>query len=134
MLINLLILFFIILLSYQIILAIYDHYIFEGMDNNTTTDTSGNTDISGNKNEYKPYNDNDALILAKQNAGNIEVLRGRVDEVMNLKQEFMDISLNVSNLNNQVSALYQQQQSYAQNVNGGKPIEITGTTSDSSSS
>ena len=55
MLVNVLIIFFIILIGYQIILA---NHIVEGLENS-------------NSNEYKNYPPN-ALILSEQNAGNIE--------------------------------------------------------------
>ena len=57
-LVNVLIVFFIILIVYQIILATK---IVEGLKNN-------------NNKKYKPYPPN-ALILAQQNAGNIEYLK-----------------------------------------------------------
>ena len=58
-LVNLLIIFFIVLIIYQIFLAYFNNSITEGYEN---------------KDEYKPYDTNNpdnALILAQQNAGNI---------------------------------------------------------------
>ena len=58
-LVNILILFFTILVIYQIFLAYSGYSIIEGLENDK---------------KYKPYDSNDALILGKQNAGNIIVL------------------------------------------------------------
>jgi len=62
MLINILILFFIFLITYQIILA---NRVIEGAQG------------------YQKYEE-DPLILGKQNAANIEVLKGQVDKLTNL--------------------------------------------------
>ena len=65
-LVNILVLFFIILIGYQIILA---NHIIEGLES------------------YQPYDTNNpanALILAQQNAGNIEYIKQRLDSVHNL--------------------------------------------------
>ena len=66
MLINILILFFFILISYQIILA--TNPIIEGAQ------------------DYKEYAE-DPLILARKNAGNIENLRERVDKLDGVKEK-----------------------------------------------
>ena len=106
-LVKLLILFFIILLIYQIFLA----YI-------------GNT-IEGLENEYKPYPPN-ALILAQQNAGNIEFLKKKMEDLTGLNKEVQDISGNVANLTKQVDDLVKAQEDYlAQNL-PAEPPEITG--------
>ena len=58
--INLLIIIFIILITYQIFLAHFSNSIIEGLE------------------DYKDYDTNDpnnVMILAQQNAGNIEVLK-----------------------------------------------------------
>ena len=113
-LVNILVIFFIVLISYQIILA---NNIVEGLDN------------------YQPYDTNNpsnALILAQQNAGNIEYIKQRLDSVQNLSQEVQDISGNVVTLQNQVNQLVSSQQQYATQMTGGTPPNITGAVSSTS--
>ena len=113
-LVKLLILFFIILLIYQIFLA----YV-------------GNT-IEGLENEYKPYPPN-ALILAQQNAGNIEFLKKKMEDLTGLNKEVQDISGNVVTLQDQVNQMVTAQQQYATQMTGGTPPTISGTGTDSTS-
>ena len=111
MLIIILIILFFILLSYQIFLA-YKCNLKEGM------------------NQYQPYNTNDpnnVLILAQQNAGNIEFLKSRVDDLSKIKETVDDLSQQVKALNVQVEAMVQQQAEFAQNIAGPTPATITGT-------
>jgi hypothetical protein len=131
LLIYILICIFVLLLGQQIILAFSNDnsikgygytnkgYIIEGMDNNTST-----------TNEYKPYNVNDpnnALILAQQNAGNIEVLKGRVDNLDGIKTRVDDMQQNINSMQTQLDGLVQQQADYAQQLAGNTPPDITGT-------
>ena len=109
MLLFALILFFIILIVYQIFLAYFQHSkIVEGM----TTDTQGC--------------DNTA-VLVQQNAGNIEYLKQRIDAVQNMDQQIRDLSANVTSLSTQVDGLVQSQQQYATQISGGTPPTVTGT-------
>lgn len=113
-LVNILILFFIILILYQILLA--------------------NNVIEGLENQYQPYNTNNpnnALILAQQNAGNISYLKQRLDSIQGLEQEVQDISGNVATLQTQVTGLLETQQQYATQMTGGTPPQITGAINDS---
>ena len=87
-LVNILILFFTILVIYQIFLAYFGYSIIEGLENDET---------------YKPYNSNDALILSKQNAGNINVLEKQVTGLTGLNQQVQDLSGNVVDLQEQVN-------------------------------
>ena len=109
--INLLIIIFIILIIYQIFLAHFSNSIIEGLEN------------------YKEYDTNDpnnVMILAQQNAGNIEVLKQEFEKIAGLKQEVDDISGNMVNLTKQVDELVQAQEDYlAQNL-PAEPPEITG--------
>lgn len=115
--VNILIVFFVFLLSYQVLLA-WGGGVIEGME-------SGET--------YQPYNTNDpnnALILAQQNAGNIAFLKGRMDKYDGLYQEVQDLSGNVQTLQKQMQEMVQAQQNYStQMTGGGPPPQITGTTS-----
>jgi hypothetical protein len=112
-LINVLILFFILLLLYQIFLA--EFTVIEGLDN---------------QGQYQPYNTNDpnnVLILAQQNAGNIQVLKQQLDGLMSLKEEVLDISGNVAILQTQVNGIAGAHQQYASNMTKNPPPTITGT-------
>ena len=113
-LVNILVLFFSILIVYQIILA---NNIIEGLENYKTYDTN---------------NPSNALILAQQNAGNIEYIKQRLDSVEGLDKEVQDISGNVITLQDQVNQLVSAQQQYATQLTGGTPPNITGVVSDSS--
>ena len=123
-LINLLIIFFFIILVYQIFLAYTNNTILEGITNQ----------------QYQPYNTNDpnnALILAQQNAGNITVLKDQLDKLNGLNSEVQDISANVVQLQQQVTQLVSAQQNYASQMTGGTTPNISGavqSSSDSSSS
>ena len=110
LLVNLLILCFIVLLSYQI----FFNNLMEGLDNPTP--------------EYKPY-PQDPLILAQQNAGNIEYLKQKIAGLENMQKEVVDISLNLTSVNEQIQGLIQQQQQSATQLVGNKPLTITGTSS-----
>ena len=120
MLIKLLIVFFTCLIGYQLFLALFNkENLVEGLENSSTT-------------EYKDYNTNDpnnpnsALILSQQNAGNIEVLRGRVDELDGVKDKVDTLQQNVDTMQTQIDALVQQQADYATDLAGDTPAEVTG--------
>ena len=114
-LINILIIFFSFLIIYQILLACFGDNVVEGLT------------------KYKPYGDNDALILAQQNAGNIIVLKSEIDDLTGLKQEFQDLSSNYSGLQSQVNSLVKAQNDYTNQMTGGSEAQITGTTTDTTS-
>jgi len=120
LLIYILIFVFLFLLGYQAYLALILGTI-EGMENeNSNTLTQ----------EYKPYNLNDPnnyLILAQQNAGNIEVLKGRIDKFDGVKQRVDDMQQSIDLMQTQIDSLVQQQADYAQEIAGSIPPEITGT-------
>ena len=110
-LVNTLIVFFILLILYQIVLANRSR---EGIENNQ---------------EYKDYDMNNpanALILAQQNAGNIEVLRGRVDQLDGVKDRVDTLQKNVDSMQTQIEGLVQQQADYATDLAGDTPAEVTG--------
>jgi hypothetical protein len=115
-LVNILILFFTILVIYQIFLAYSGYSIIEGLENDK---------------KYKPYDSDDALILGKQNAGNIIVLEKQVNELSGLNQQVMDLSGNVADLQDQVNSLVSAQSEYANQIAPSTPPDISGTTTDS---
>ena len=102
---NLLIVLFIVLIGTQIFLA-YSGNIIEGIKNK-------NNKYS---NSYQEYDGNDALILSKQNAANIEFLKQKFDEINGIQNEVDDMSGNVAALQTQVDGLVQGQQDYSNNV------------------
>jgi hypothetical protein len=128
-LINLLIIFFILLIISQIILA-RDISLIEGLTGLPPGPPS-NPNPSSNS-SYQPYNTNNeqnALVLAQQNAGNIQVLKQQLDGLTGLNSEVQDISGNVVKLQGQVTQLVAAQQQYANNLTGGTPPNVTGTSS-----
>ena len=119
--IHILILFFVILISYQLFLANFD--IIEGMDSNSTSSSSSTT--------YKPYdttNPANALILAQQNAGNIGYINKRINNVQDMSKQIVDLSNNVQDLQTQMNGLASAQQQYATQLTGGSAPTITGAT------
>ena len=122
-LIHILIIVFIVILLCQIFLG---NNIIEGMDTETTT---ANTTTSTEQ-TYQPYNLNDpnnALILSQQNAGNIDFLKGRIDELSNVKKDVDDLKQNVSLMQTQIDALVQQQADFGTQLAGTTTPTITGT-------
>jgi hypothetical protein len=110
----LLIAFFSLLIIYQLFLEHFTNKIIEGMDN-----------------KYQDYNTNDpnnVMILAQQNAGNIQVLKQQLDSLLSLDQEVKDISGNVVLLQQQVNDLVQAQQTYATQMTPASTPEISGAT------
>ena len=120
MLIYILIVIFLVLISYQTYLVIFPKKLLEGLENTTTTTTQ----------EYKPYNLNDpnnSLILAQQNAGNIEVLKGRIDSFGDVKKSVDNMQQEIDSMQTQIDGLVQQQADYAQEIAGSTPPTISGT-------
>jgi Tfp pilus assembly protein PilO len=123
LLIYILIVLFVILMGYQSYLANNTSRIIEGLENSDTS-TSSSTQ------EYKPYNLNDpnnSLILAQQNAGNIEVLKGRIDGFDGVKKRVDDMQQSIDSMQTQIDGLVQQQADYAQEIAGSTPPTVTGT-------
>jgi hypothetical protein len=128
LLIYILIVLFVILMGYQAYLAngtfglaIFPTSLIEGLENGDTTTSTQ---------EYQPYNLNDpnnSLILAQQNAGNIEVLKGRIDSFDGVKQKVDNMQQSIDLMQTQIDSLVQQQADYAQELAGSTPPEVTGT-------
>ena len=115
MLIKLLILFFVLLIFYQIFLAIFGKKMMEGLENEEKS--------------YQNYNTSDpnnVMILAQQNAGNIEFLKEQISQFTGLKEEVADIKHNVALLNDQLNEIGQQQATAATQLVGSSPVDITG--------
>lgn len=121
MLIYVLIIIFVLLISYQILVS-FTNPLIEGLENATKP-----TPIFI---EYMPYNlgdPNNSLILSQQNAGNIEVLKGRIDNLDGIKNKVDDMQQNINSMQVQIDGLVQQQADYAQELVGNTPPAITGT-------
>ena len=122
LLINILIVIFVCLLVYQTFLALFPNKLIEGLENETSSETKSK--------EYQPYNVSDpsnALILAQQNAGNIEVLKGRIDEFDGVKEKLDTMQQNINSMQVQMDGLVQQQADYAAEIAGSTPPTVTGT-------
>ena len=98
-LINILLFLFALLVVYQV------YRVKEGLE---TAATSTSTPT------YQPYDPNNPTILAQQNAGNIQVLKGQMDELVGIKKEVEDISGNLYTLTDQVNQYMLQQATTAQ--------------------
>ena len=80
--------------------------------------------------EYKDYDTNDpnnALILAQQNAGNISVLKTRVDTLDGINDKVTNLQSQVDEMSSQINDLVQQQADFGQDLAGDTPADITGT-------
>lgn len=78
--------------------------------------------------KFQEYDQNDALILGKKNAGNIEVLREQVNDLSGVRQQVSDLSNNVSLLEDKVVTLMEQQEQMATDLTGGTAPEVSGLT------
>ena len=113
---------FLTLFAYRIFLYIYSNPLIEGLETQATA--------TGEPKEYQPYNvsdPNNYLILAQQNAGNIEVLKGRIDKLDGIKERVDTIQQSIDSMQVQMDGLVQQQADYAQELAGNTPVEVTGT-------
>ena len=93
-----------------------------------TTDTT--TSTTSTDASYQPYNLNDpnsSLILSQQNAGNINFLKGRIDELSGIKKDVDDLKQNVSSMQTQIDGLVQQQADFGTQLAGPSPPTISGT-------
>ncbi len=125
-----LIVFFTFLLIYQILPYLPSFTLREGLENEDTTASTTTTTSDTTAVEYQPYNSNDPMILAQQNAGNIEFLKKRVDDLNGMKQTIDNLTENVNKLNDEVGQLAQQQADYAQNLVGTTPPSVSGISTD----
>ena len=117
MFIKLLIAFFLLLICYLTFDNIYYNFvgqnILEGLENGGS---------------YKEYDGEDPLILAKQNAGNISALKMQMDEILALKQEVTDMSLNMVKMSGQINEFANIQAEKSDELVGTEEPTITGAT------
>lgn len=116
MLVKILIIFFTLLLIYQLFLATFEK-IREGVENSKVYKEYDKNDSS---------NTNSAMILAQQNAGNIEFLKEQISGLNLLDKKVTDLSVSVVGLNEQINQIGKQQALQAQTLVGSQPLEITG--------
>lgn len=117
LLVNILIILFVYLLFYQLF-----YYISKGNNN-----LEALSNKSGEKyEEYDLKDPNNAMILSEKNAGNIDFIKGQLDDLMSLKKTVIDMSGNIAILNEQVTGLVSQQIDVQKNLVGDKPLDIDG--------
>lgn len=111
MLLTILIIFFASIILYKIILFIGKSFkLIEGMEN-----------------EYKEYNSSDPMILAQQNAGNIEYLKSRMKDVESVKGDVDTMKQDMQTMQIQIDGLVQQQADMATELSGGgEPVNVDG--------
>ena len=137
MVLFILILFFIILIVYQIFLAYFQRpKIVEGLLDMVptlspqfipTNEMLPNLQFTQVYKQYDKEISHNTFLMAQQNAGNIEYLKQRIDAVQDMYQQVRDLSANVTSLSTQVNGLVQSQQQYATQISGGTPPTVTGT-------
>ena len=120
-LINILLFLFALLIVYQV------YRVKEGLETAATTPTTTPTSSSSSSSTYQPYDPNNPTILAQQNAGNIQVLKGQMDELVGIKKEVEDISGNLYTLTDQVNQYMLQQATTAQQQLPPNPPAISPT-------
>ena len=77
--------------------------------------------------DYKEYNSNDPMILAQQNAGNIEYLKSRMNDVENVKGDVDTMKQDMKTMQIQIDGLVQQQADMATELSGGgEPVNVDG--------
>lgn len=111
MLLTILIIFFISIILYKILFYIgTSFHLIEGLENS-----------------YEEYEKNKTMILAQQNAGNIEYLKSRVDDLSNIKGDVVTIKRDMQKMQIQVDGLVQQQADIATELTGGgEPVLVDG--------
>lgn len=121
-----LILFFLLLIGYLLFHEIKRYYydsvschpysVVEGLENKDET--------------YKEYDPNDPMILSQQNAGNIAALKKQMDELLALKEDVYDMSLNMVEMSGQINDFADSQKQTSDDTIGTEDPNITGATDD----
>ncbi len=67
------------------------------------------------------------MILAQQNAGNIEYLKSRMEEVNSVKNDVVTMKQDMQSMQVQIDGLVQQQADMASELSGGgEPVAVDG--------
>jgi methyl-accepting chemotaxis protein len=122
-LIELLIVFIVLLLSYQIFIYLTNSKRMKQLIGGKIIEGMESTEYS----DYNTNNPDNALILSQQNAGNISYLKQQVDDLSTMKTTVDDLKEQINLLNTQVQGVVQQQADFAQQIAGNTPPEVTGT-------
>jgi len=146
-LLNILIIFFILLIFYQLFLAHFNNSVIEGMmdvvptispTSSPTNEMLPNLTVNQVYRQYDKKISDNTFLLAQQNAGNIEYIKERIDDVQGMNKQLQDLSGNVQALQEQVDGLLQANVQYTSQMVGTEPPQISGavedTTEDTSSS
>lgn len=132
-LVNILIAFFVLLFIYQILSSTFSYFkLFSKLQSlfrnfSTNTFREGLDDTASNVPTYTDYNQNDPLVLAKQNAGNIEYIKQRMDSLEKLPPIVDKLTTDMANLNEQMIALTQSQSDTMNSVNASATDSANGT-------
>lgn len=105
------------------------YVVVEGMENVEDKEGDGEGNGEGEA-KYVPYDlkgTDKALMLAQQNAGNINYLKQRVEESSALREKVDEMKSSMDAMQIQINGLVQQQAEYAQELAGSAPPTITGT-------
>lgn len=141
--INILIIFFILLVGYQIFLANFNSSIIEGMMDVVPTISPQFIPTAAPTNEmlpnltinqvYRQYDKkiaDNTFLMSQQNAGNIEYLKQRIDDVQGMNKQLQDLSGNVQDLQSQMDLLIQANQQYTTQMIGTTTPQISGLETD----
>lgn len=142
LLIHILILLFTFLFGYQLYLAIKNELdvnsfciscpgkSIEGFQSENVVNTPQpqvvNTPQPQVVNPYDPNGVNEALILSQKNAGNIELLKERINDLDGVNERLNNIQQSVDVMQSQINGLVEQQSIYANELVGSTPIVVTG--------
>lgn len=138
-LLNILIIFFILLILYQLFLAHFNNSIIEGMmdvvptispTSSPTNEMLPNLTVNQVYRQYDKKISDNTFLLAQQNAGNIEYIKQRIDDVQGMNKQVQDLSANVQALQEQVDGLVQANSQYTSQMVGTEPPEISGAVED----
>ena len=105
----------ILLICYLAVDGYHNSSILEGLEDGST---------------YKEYDGDDPMILGQQNAGNIAALKSQMDEILALKQEVTDMSLNMVKMSGQINDFASAQTDKSDATVGTEEPTITGATDD----
>jgi len=138
-LLNILIIFFILLILYQLFLAHFNNSIVEGMmdvvptispTSSPTNEMLPNLTVNQVYRQYDKKISDNTFLLAQQNAGNIEYLKERINDVQGMNKQVQDLSANVQALQEQVDGLVQANSQSTSQMVGTEPPEISGAIED----
>ena len=103
-LINVLIIVFIMLITYQVFV---EHY--GKLTENLETQDAKYED-------YDTNNPNNALILSQQNSGNIQIIKEKMDNLDGIQDDVVNMQQNMDTMQSQIDGLVQQQADYSQEL------------------